>query len=109
MFIINACVCLINILLLLQVLAIASNEKRDAMKLLHVPSGTIFSNWPTERTPIRYPFSLDFSPNGSFLAVGNDRGRVLLYRYVNCLYALRMLIMQDNVNRLQTIHTGTVS
>jgi hypothetical protein len=69
-------------MLLLQVLAIASNEKRDAMKLLHVPSGTIFSNWPTERTPIRYPYSLDFSPNGSFLAVGNDRGRVLLYRYV---------------------------
>jgi U3 small nucleolar RNA-associated protein 18 len=86
MFIIDVCVCLINMLLLSQVLAIASNEKRDAMKLLHVPSGTIFSNWPTERTPIRYPFSLDFSPNGSFLAVGNDRGRVLLYRYVECLY-----------------------
>jgi hypothetical protein len=103
MLIINACVWLINTLLLSQVLAIASNEKRDTIKLLHVPSGTIFSNWPTERTPIRYPFSLDFSPNGSFLAVGNDRGRVLLYRYVDCLYAHMITVMQCDVKFVPSI------
>ncbi|CAM9257503.1 unnamed protein product [Pylaiella littoralis] len=63
-----------------QMLAIASNQKRDALKVIHSASCTPFTNWPTERTPIRYPFALDFSPGGGFLAVGNDRGCVLLYR-----------------------------
>ncbi|CAM9279963.1 unnamed protein product [Ectocarpus sp. 13 AM-2016] len=63
-----------------QMLAIASNQKRDALKIVHSASCTPFTNWPTERTPVRYPFALDFSPGGGFLAVGNDRGCVLLYR-----------------------------
>jgi U3 small nucleolar RNA-associated protein 18 len=63
-----------------QVLAMASRWKKDALRLVHLPSLTVFSNWPTGRTPIRYPFALDFSPNGGCLSVGNDRGRVLLYR-----------------------------
>ncbi|CAM9313703.1 unnamed protein product [Ectocarpus sp. 12 AP-2014] len=63
-----------------QMLAIASNQKRDALKVVHSASCTPFTNWPTERTPVRYPFALDFSPGGGFLAVGNDRGCVLLYR-----------------------------
>ncbi|CAM9367166.1 unnamed protein product [Ascophyllum nodosum] len=63
-----------------QMLAIASNQKRDGLKIIHSASCTPFMNWPTERTPIRYPFAVDFSPGGGFLAVGNDRGCVLLYR-----------------------------
>lgn len=63
-----------------QMLAIASNQKRDALKVIHSSSCAPFTNWPTERTPVRYPFALDFSPGGGFLAVGNDRGCVLLYR-----------------------------
>lgn len=63
-----------------QMLAIASNQKRDSLKVIHSASCTPFTNWPTERTPVRYPFALDFSPGGGFLAVGNDRGCVLLYR-----------------------------
>lgn len=63
-----------------QILAIASAEKRDSLKLVHMPSGTVFSNWPTERTPIRYPFSFDFSQSGTHFAIGNDRGSVLLYQ-----------------------------
>lgn len=64
----------------MQMLAIASNQKRDSLKVIHSASCTPFTNWPTERTPVRYPFALDFSPKGGFLAVGNDRGCVLLYR-----------------------------
>ncbi|CAM9328540.1 unnamed protein product, partial [Phaeothamnion confervicola] len=63
-----------------QFLIVASREKRDALKLVHLPSCTVFANWPTERTPVRYPYSLALSPSGGFMAVGNDRGRVLLYR-----------------------------
>ena len=32
------------------------------------------------QTPLSYVFSLDFSPNSGYLAVGNDKGKVLLYR-----------------------------
>ncbi|CAM9145139.1 unnamed protein product [Chrysoparadoxa australica] len=63
-----------------QILAIASCTTRDALKLVHMPSCTVFTNWPTARTPVRYPFALDWSPTGAYLAVGNDRGRVLLYK-----------------------------
>lgn len=63
-----------------ELLAIASSQKKDQLKLVHLPSCTVFSNWPTERTPIKKVTSLDFSPGGGYLALGNNRGRVLLYR-----------------------------
>lgn len=58
----------------------ASRMKRDALRLVHVPSLSVYANWPTSRTPLHYVHSLDFSPGGGFLAVGNARGRALLYR-----------------------------
>ena len=60
--------------------AMASRMKKDAMRLLHLPSMTVFANWPTGRSPLHFVHSLAFSPNGGFLAIGNARGRVLLYR-----------------------------
>lgn len=63
-----------------QILAIASRMKRDALRLVHVPSLTVFANWPTSRTPLGHVHSAAFSPGGGFLAVGNAKGRVLLYR-----------------------------
>lgn len=61
-------------------LAMGSSLEMDAFRLVHVPSRTVFSNWPTANTPIHYASSAAFSPRGGYLAVGNDRGRVLLYR-----------------------------
>lgn len=63
-----------------QILAIVSRMKKNALKLVHLPSYTIFSNWPSQQTPLHYVHSLDFSPGGGYLAVGNAVGRVLLYR-----------------------------
>ena len=54
--------------------------KRDALRLVHIPSMTAFSNWPTSRSPLQYVHSLAFSPAGGTLAIGNAKGRVLLYR-----------------------------
>ncbi|XP_068323550.1 U3 small nucleolar RNA-associated protein 18 homolog [Pyrus communis] len=63
-----------------QILAICSSMKKDSLKLIHVPSFTVFSNWPPPRRSIHYPRCLDFSPGGGFMAVGNAAGKVLLYK-----------------------------
>lgn len=63
-----------------QILAIASYRKKDALKLVHVPTGRVYANWPTMNTPLRYVNSLTFSPSSGYLAIGNDKGKVLLYR-----------------------------
>ncbi|TPX61365.1 hypothetical protein PhCBS80983_g01165 [Powellomyces hirtus] len=63
-----------------QILAMASREKKDSLRLLHVPTRRVFKNWPTAQTPLGYVNSLDFSPGGGYVAVGNDKGKVLLYR-----------------------------
>lgn len=63
-----------------QFFAMASSEKVDQLRLVHAASGSVFTNWPTERTPLRKVSCLDFSPGGAYFAVGNNRGRVLLYR-----------------------------
>lgn len=63
-----------------QILAMASKDTKDALKFVHLPSFTVFSNWPTARTPLNYVSAMDFSPSNGFFAVGNAKGRVLLYR-----------------------------
>jgi len=63
-----------------QILAISSRMQKDALRLIHVPSNTVFSNWPTPKTPLQYVHSMAFSPGGGYFAAGNGAGKVLLYR-----------------------------
>jgi U3 small nucleolar RNA-associated protein 18 len=58
----------------------ASQRTQDALKLVHGDTGRTFANWPTNKTPLHYVTAAAFSPHGGYLTVGNDRGRVLLYR-----------------------------
>lgn len=46
----------------------------------HTPSGTTFQNWPTASTPLGHVTSLGWSPRSDVLAMGNHKGKVLLYR-----------------------------
>ncbi|KAF8584954.1 WD40 repeat-like protein [Ramaria rubella] len=62
-----------------QILALASKTKKDQLKMVHLPSLTVFSNWPTSTTPLGHVTSIDFSPGSEYAAIGNNRGRVLLY------------------------------
>lgn len=62
-----------------ELLATASAQKKDALKLYHLPSGTAFSNWPTAATPLGRVSTVNFSPNGEFMSVGNSKGHVLLW------------------------------
>ena len=63
-----------------QLMAFASRVKKDQLRVAHLPSGRVYSNWPTANTPLGYVQCLDFSPNGGYLAIGNDKGKVLMYR-----------------------------
>ncbi|POW08225.1 hypothetical protein PSTT_07660 [Puccinia striiformis] len=62
-----------------QVLGISSQVKKDAFKLVHTKSGTVFSNWPTSNTPLGHVTDFDFNYNSKFLVTANNRGKVLLY------------------------------
>ena len=63
-----------------QILCMASRAKKDALRLVHLPSCTVFTNWPTSNTPLGKVLSVAFSPHGEMLAVGNEQGKVRLWR-----------------------------
>ncbi|KDR85676.1 hypothetical protein GALMADRAFT_132340 [Galerina marginata CBS 339.88] len=62
-----------------QILAMASKDKKDSMRLVHLPSLTAFGNWPTSSTPLGHVTAVDFSAHSEYVAIGNTRGKVLLY------------------------------
>lgn len=62
-----------------QLLLLASRNKKDALRMVHLPPLRVFSNWPTAGTPLGHVADAAFSPGGQYLAMGNTRGRVLLY------------------------------
>lgn len=60
-------------------LAVASRHKKDALRIVHVPTLQTYANWPTAGTPLGHVSSMGFSAHSEYLAIGNTRGRVLLY------------------------------
>lgn len=46
---------------------------------VHLPSLTAFGNWPTSSTPLGHVTAVDFSARSEYVAIGNTRGKVLLY------------------------------
>eukprot|EP00047_Mylnosiga_fluctuans_P004284 m.233670 g.233670 ORF g.233670 m.233670 type:complete len:477 (-) comp12548_c0_seq1:99-1529(-) len=63
-----------------QLLAMGSRFKKDCLRMAHVASATVFANWPTSATPLGYVSCVSFSPHSGYIAIGNDKGKVLLYR-----------------------------
>lgn len=61
-------------------LCFRSRLARDALRVAHLASGTVYSNWPSSKTPLHFVHSSSFSAGSGALAIGNARGRVLLYR-----------------------------
>ncbi|KAL1844291.1 hypothetical protein VTJ49DRAFT_2348 [Mycothermus thermophilus] len=62
-----------------QLMAFASQHKKDALRLVHLPSCTVYRNWPTEQTPLGRVTAVAFSAAGDVLAVGNDVGKIRLW------------------------------
>ena len=71
-----------------QVLAMASRWKNSALRLVHLPSATVYRNWPTQKTPLGRITSIAWGnpseeeiKEGSFalLAVGSETGRIRMW------------------------------
>jgi len=63
-----------------EILAMASDKKVNAFKMLHLPSMHVFQNFPTFGTKMNNVLEIDFSPASGFMGVGNNKGFAHLYR-----------------------------
>ncbi|KAK1998572.1 U3 small nucleolar RNA-associated protein [Colletotrichum falcatum] len=62
-----------------QLLAFGSREAKDALRLVHLPSCTVYRNWPTAQTPLGRITSVAFGQSSELLAVGNDTGKIRMW------------------------------
>lgn len=60
-----------------ELMAYSSSERQNALRIVHLSSGRVFSNWPTNNTPISHAFHIVFNPSGHIMLVGNGKGQVL--------------------------------
>ncbi|KAK5714510.1 U3 snoRNP protein [Elasticomyces elasticus] len=84
-----------------QLLVMASKWKRDAVKLVHLPSCTVFQNWPTSQTPLGRVTGVAVAEGGivggkgdgdevfAVLAVANEKGAVRVWECGKCRDAFR--------------------
>jgi U3 small nucleolar RNA-associated protein 18 len=49
------------------------------IKTVHLPSCTVYRNWPTSSTPLGRISAVAVSPQSNYLAIGNEQGRLRLW------------------------------
>ncbi|KAH8814872.1 U3 small nucleolar RNA-associated protein-like protein [Xylogone sp. PMI_703] len=62
-----------------QLLVISSQWKKDALRIIHLPSCTVYRNWPTSSTPLGRITAVAFSSGSDMLAVANEAGKIRLW------------------------------
>lgn len=55
-------------------------HREGTLKLIHIPTGTVFQNWPTATSPVTRVSAFDFSRTGGYVAIGSETGKVLIYK-----------------------------
>lgn len=63
-----------------EILALSSSEKDNAFKLIHIPSFTVYSNFPTSQNVLSSPHAIDFSPGSSYLGITNHKNKAYLFK-----------------------------
>ncbi|GKT99700.1 hypothetical protein FLAG1_01791 [Fusarium langsethiae] len=66
-----------------QLMAFGSQHKKDALRLVHLPTCTVYRNWPTDQTPLGRITAVTFGNKSDLLAVGNDTGKIRLWEIRN--------------------------
>ncbi|TVY87998.1 putative U3 small nucleolar RNA-associated protein [Lachnellula willkommii] len=62
-----------------QLLAYSTKWKADGLRLAHLPSCTVYKNWPTGNTPLGRITAVAFGRGSDLLAVGNEGGNIRLF------------------------------
>lgn len=62
-----------------QLMVMASKWKKDALRIIHLPTCTVFKNWPTSNTPLGRITGVAFAPGSDGLAVANEAGKIRLW------------------------------
>ena len=62
-----------------ELIIFSSSDKIDSLKILHLASKKVYSNWPTAKTPLSYVRSIAFNSNSQWFAYGNEKGYVRLW------------------------------
>lgn len=63
-----------------EILAFSSSDIENSIRLLHLESNTVFNNFPSFGTKLGFVTTINFSPGGGYLAIGNKKSTVALYR-----------------------------
>lgn len=63
-----------------EMLALSSVDIDNSIKLYHLGSNTVFSNFPNVSTKLGHINVFNFSPNSGYMAFGNKKSVVALYR-----------------------------
>lgn len=62
-----------------QLLVLSSKWKKDALRLVHLPSCTVYRNWPTSSTPLGRVTAVAFASGSDMLAVASEAGKIRLW------------------------------
>jgi U3 small nucleolar RNA-associated protein 18 len=62
-----------------QLLAFSTRWKKDCLRLVHLPSCTVYRNWPTEKTPLGKITAVAFGRQSDMIAVANEAGKIRLW------------------------------
>jgi len=63
-----------------ELLSFSSKWKKNSIKLAHIPSYTVYQNFPGVAPGVlKYPFSGAFSRKSQYYALGNDEGKCHLF------------------------------
>ena len=63
-----------------EMMGIYSGSKENAIRLVHFPTMTVFKNFPLQNQGTSLIQTMDFSPNGGYMALGLSNGTASLYR-----------------------------
>ncbi|XP_047427790.1 U3 small nucleolar RNA-associated protein 18 homolog isoform X2 [Mugil cephalus] len=67
-----------------EIMAVGSRAEDEAVRLVHMPSLTVFSNFPIAKRKFIYRAScLDFSPHSGFFSLANNKGKAPLFRLLH--------------------------
>ncbi len=61
-------------------LGMSSKWKKNALRFVNLDNKKVFSNFPSFKEHMKYPFCFDFNCDNSLLSIGNDEGKAYLFQ-----------------------------